>query len=78
MRAILMDSEMIDRTRGLLFCISFDSTRASLTAAPDGYLIAESPLDLSRGHLETERQNLRQSRLLSESQYQRLKASVAN
>jgi hypothetical protein len=33
MRAIVIESDIAERTRGLLLCISRDSTRASLTAA---------------------------------------------
>jgi hypothetical protein len=34
MRASVIESEIAERTRGLRFCNSIDSTRANLTAAP--------------------------------------------
>jgi hypothetical protein len=46
-RAIVMDSEMMDRTRGLLFSISLDSTRASFTAATRLGTTARAPADFS-------------------------------
>jgi hypothetical protein len=38
---------MIDRTHGLLFCISPDSTRAGFTAAMSPATTASAPVDLS-------------------------------
>jgi hypothetical protein len=46
-RAIVIESLMIDRTRGLLFCISPDSTRASFTAAISPATTDRAPTDLS-------------------------------
>jgi hypothetical protein len=43
MRAIVTDSEMMDRTRELLLCISLDSTRASFTAATRPPTTATTP-----------------------------------
>ena len=43
-RAIVMDSEMMQRARGLQFCISLDSTRANFTAATSPVTIATIPV----------------------------------
>jgi hypothetical protein len=47
MRAIAIESLMIDRARGLLFWISPDSTRASFTAAISPVTTAKAPADFS-------------------------------
>ncbi len=53
MRAMVMDSEMMDRTRGLLFRISADSTRANFTAAIRPATTAKAPADLSAAAAES-------------------------
>ena len=47
MRAIVIESAIAALTRGLLFCNSRDSTRASFTAAMRPATIATTPADLS-------------------------------
>ena len=46
-RAIVIESDIADRTRGLLLSISLDSIRASFTAAMNPATTARAPVDLS-------------------------------
>jgi hypothetical protein len=48
MRASVIESEIAERTLGLRFCNSIDSTRASLTAAIRPATTATVPPDLTR------------------------------